>query len=319
MKSKLIIIALVLLCSNLDAQELNKKTIKKIINQIPELIITNYVNKKKGKQIALQFQTEINSGKYYKIKHPDTLAIVLTKDLKRISNDGHMYVNHLTKNTKKNTETTDWEAEEKALEIKLNYGFTEIQILENNTGYIKIVDFMHPKRSMQTAVAAMKLVENTNNLIIDIRDNGGGYPGILEYIMNHYFEGAPTLLSTTYFSDPKMTPYTNYTSDLVYGKLRIGKPLYILINEYTGSASEYFAYTLQAFGKAVIIGETSGGSAHNNDYFPLSKDFRISISTAMPINEITKTNWEVKGVKPDIKVKSENAKKTALDIILKNK
>ena len=319
MKSKLIIIALVLLGSNLNAQELNKKSVKSIINQIPELIISNYVNKKKGKQIAFQFKNEVNAGKYYKITHPDTLASALTKDLKRISNDGHMYVNHLTKNTKKTTEATDWKTEEKSLEIKLNYGFTEIQILENNTGYIKIVEFMHPKRSMQTAVAAMKFVENTDNLIIDIRDNGGGYPGILQYIMNHYFEGPPTLLSTTYFSDPKMTPYTNYTSDLVYGKLRIGKPLYILINEKTGSASEYFAYTLQAFGKAVIVGEISGGSAHNNEYFPLNKDFRISISTAMPINEITKTNWEVKGVVPDIEIKSEKAKEKALDMILKNK
>lgn len=319
MKSKLIIMVLTLLGINLNAQELNKESIKQVIGQIPELITSNYVNKEKGKQIALQLQTEINSDKYYEIKHPDTLASVLTKDLKRISNDGHMYVNHLTKNTKKTTETTDWDAEEKALEIKLNYGFTEIQILENNTGYIKIVEFMHPKRSMQTAVAAMKFVENTDNLIIDIRDNGGGYPGIVNYLMNHYFEGPPTLLSTTYFSDPKITPYTNYTSDLVYGKLRIRKPLYILINENTGSASEYFAYTLQAFGKAILIGETSGGSAHNNDYFSLSKDFRISISTAMPINEITKTNWEVKGVVPDVKVENKEAKQKALDIILKSK
>lgn len=319
MKSKLIIIVLFFLGISLNAQELNKKSIQEVIDKIPELIKSNYVNKEKGKQIALQFQKEINSGKYYNTKHPDSLASVLTKDLKRISNDGHMYVNHLTKNAKKTTETTDWKAEEKALEIKVNYGFTEIQILENNTGYIKIVEFMHPKRSMQTAVAAMKFVENTDNLIIDIRDNSGGYPGIVEYILNHYFEGAPTLLSTTYFSDPKRTPYTNYTSDLVYGKLRIGKPLYILINKNTGSASEYFAYTLQAFGKAILVGETSGGSAHNNAYFSLSKNFRISISTAMPINEITKTNWEVKGVVPDVKVKNEKAKEKALDIILKNK
>jgi len=318
MKTILIIaLSLILMSSSGYSQNFTEDKIKQIVIPIPKLIAKNYVDKEKAKEIASLVQAEINSGKYFKITHPDTLASVLTKDLKRISNDGHMYVNHLTK--KKTTKATDWETEEKALEIKLNYGFTEIQILESNTGYMKIVEFMHPKRSMQTAVAAMKFVENTDNLIIDIRDNGGGYPGILQYIMNHYFEGPPTLLSTTYFSDPKMTPYTNYTSDLVYGKLRIGKPLYILINEKTGSASEYFAYTLQAFGKAVIVGEISGGSAHNNEYFPLNKDFRISISTAMPINEITKTNWEVKGVVPDIEIKSEKAKEKALDMILKNK
>ncbi|WP_298238174.1 S41 family peptidase [uncultured Algibacter sp.] len=301
------------------SQSLTEQQIDSIISPIPDLISNNYVDKEKGKKIAFQFLTNINSRKYHQIKHPDTLALALTKDLKKISSDGHMYVTLLTKNAKKATGTTDWETEEKALEIKLNYGFTEIQILDNNTGYLKIIEFMHPKRSMQTAVAAMKIVENTDNLIIDIRDNGGGYPGILEYIMNHYFEGPPTLLSTTYFSDPKMTPYTNYTSDLIYGKLRIGKPLYILINGNTGSASEYFAYTLQAFGKAILVGEKSAGSAHNNEYFSLTDDFRISISTAMPINEKTKTNWEQKGVIPDVHVISENAKKKALEIILNEK
>ncbi|UZO79656.1 S41 family peptidase [Aquimarina sp. ERC-38] len=319
MQNIIILLLVIISQAHTYSQNLTKEKIKTIIYSIPELIESNYVDKEKGKQIAIDFKHEMNSGKYYSIRNSDTLVNVLSKDLKRISKDGHMYINHLKASDTKTAGTKDWEAQEKALEIKLNYGFTEIQILENNTGYIKIVEFMQPKRSMQTAVAAMKMVENTENLIIDIRDNGGGYPGVLEYIINHYFDGPPTLLSTTYFSDPKMTAYTKYTSDLVYGKLRIGKPLYILINGNTGSASEYFAYTLQAFGKAIIIGEKSAGSAHNNEYFSLSDNFRISISTAMPVNEITKTNWERKGVIPDVNVKSESAKKKAIEIILNKK
>ncbi|MDQ3394042.1 MAG: S41 family peptidase [Bacteroidota bacterium] len=319
MKLKLFCLILFISITIGYSQNLTQDKIRMVITPIPKLILKNYVNKEKGKKIASLMQAEIRTDKYFKINDPDSLAAYLTRDLKKISGDGHMYINYLHNVPNKSDSILDWESQEKELEIRLNYGFTEVQILEDNTGYIKIVEFMHPKRSMQTAVAAMKLVENAKNLIIDIRNNGGGYPGILEYIMNHYFDGPPTHLSTTYFSDPNQIPYSNYSSDLVYGKLRIGTPLYILINNETGSAAEYFAYTLQAFDKAIIIGERSTGSAHNNEYYPLTDDFRISISTAMPINERTKSNWEQKGVVPDVIINSDSAKEKALEIIQKGK
>lgn len=174
---------------------------------------------------------------------------------------------------------------------------------------------MHPKRSMPTAVAAMKLVENTNSLIVDLRGNGGGYPGIMEYILNHYFDGPPSHLSTTYFSDKNKIPNTNYSSDLIYGKLRIGTPLYVLIDNGTASASEYFAFTSQAFGKGIIVGEQSAGAAHMNEFFDLPNNFRISISIAAPIITKTNSNWETIGVIPNYKVESNKAKEKAIELI----
>lgn len=317
MKTNLVFIIIITLGHVLSAQELNRNTIEKIIKQIPQIIETNYVDQKKGKQIAIKFKSEINSGKYYTIKHRDSLANRLSRDLKTISQDGHMYVLHLSQKYHSSETEGNWLDEEYAREINQNFGFTEVQILENNIGYVKIVSFMHPKRSMHTAIATMKFVENTTNLILDLRDNGGGYPGISEYIINHYFDGPPTLLTKIYYSDPLRSPDTKYTSDLVHGNLRIGKPLYILINQGTGSAAEYCAYTLQAFGKAIIVGENSHGSAHNNNYFSLSTDFKLSVSTAMPINEKTNSNWERTGVVPDVQVLSNNAKDKAIELISK--
>lgn len=309
----------ILLVFPVQGQSLSNTQITAITTEIGKLILSHYVVREEREKIVDLFQAKVDSGKYLLLHEPDSLARVLSDDLSAISKDKHLYVRHLNNDPTGGNDHPDWEKEESEREQRLNFGFREVEILDLNIGYLKIVEFMHPQRAMQTAVAAMKLVENTAALIIDIRGNRGGYPGIMEYILNHYFEGAPLLLSTTYFSDKTIHPVTRYTSDLVYGKLRVGTPLYILIDETTGSAAEYFAYTLQAHKKAKIIGTVSSGGANMNTFFPLPHHFRMSISTAMPIIEATKSNWEHTGVIPDYKVKSEDAKAKAIDLILADK
>ncbi|NGM64137.1 S41 family peptidase [Sphingobacterium sp. SGR-19] len=309
------LVVLTLWFQNTNGQILTKNDIKLITDQIENLINEHYVFQENKKRIVSGFQQKVKSGKYNAITSPDSLAGILSNDLRSISNDGHLYVRYLSNNDTAKKDVKDWEKQELEQEIRSNYGFREVQILENNTGYIKITEFMHPQRAMQTAVAAMKLVESTDALIIDLRGNGGGYPGIMEYILNHYFDGPPTLLSTTFFGDSTLHPAPKYTSDLIYGKLRLGTPLCILIDKNTASAAEYFAYTLQAHKKAVVVGETSAGAANMNSFFPLPHNLRISISTASPVNEITKTNWEQRGVQPDYPVNAEDAKDKSMEII----
>ncbi|TBW25903.1 S41 family peptidase [Gramella sp. KN1008] len=302
----------------MDPDNLTKNQIEEIITAIPELILKHYVFEDKGKRIAGEFKKLVNSGKYIKFHDPDSLINILSKDLEEISNDGHMYIKRKKQKAGSGSSEKSWEELEKENELKDNYGFESVRILDDNTAYIKITEFMHPKRTMPTAVAAMKLVENSQNLIIDLRNNGGGYPGIMLYILNHYFDGPPTHLSTTHFADRNSTPYTQYTSDLVYGELRDGSPLFLIVNEKTGSAAEYFAYTAQAFGIAKIIGERTNGAAHMNEYFELPHDFRISISTAAPVITKTNSNWELEGVIPNIETDPNISIEEIISIVQNN-
>jgi C-terminal processing protease CtpA/Prc len=317
MNSKLaiVLIVLVTLTSPLSSQDLAKNEIAEIVEKIPGLISKNYVLSEKREYISNEFAKKIKSKKYFNISNPDSLAKTLSRDLREISNDKHLYVNYLkTSDRKEEFDWDAWEKEERILEKKQNFGFIEVKILESNIGYIKITEFMHPQRGMQTAVAAMKFVENADGLIIDLRGNGGGYGGLMHYILNHYFDGGPTHISTTFYSNKDELPSKQYTSDLVYGKLRVSTPLYIITNGKTGSAAEFFAYTLQSFEKAKIIGQPTAGAAHMNSFYPLNEHFRVSISTGAPINPRTKTNWENTGVIPDYLVQEHEIEK-ALELI----
>lgn len=275
-------------------EKVTANEIKAVTDSVAALIEAHYVDKTAGARISSEFRNLAASGRYARFGKKETLSEEISGDLRKISNDGHLYV----QGKKAVADDVNWEQIEQEAEKKYNYGFTRVEIRDDNIAYIRITEFMHPKRSMQTAVAAMKLVENSDNLIIDLRGNGGGYPGIMEYVLNHYFEGEPIELSTTRSS--KGENHVTFTSDLIYGKLRVGTPLYVLIDEKTASAAEYFAYTLQAFKKAVIVGRRSAGGANRNEYFDLPAGLRMSISVASPVNAITKTNWEGKGVIPDV-------------------
>ncbi|KAA0992286.1 S41 family peptidase [Dyadobacter aurulentus] len=281
--------------SHLDSDILDKSEIEAITAAIPRLIENHYVDSIAGSSICSEFRKLSSSGKYLRYNQKKALADELTKDLREISKDGHLYVQGRENGR---ADSRNWEQLEKGREQKYNYGFTRMEILDDDIAYLRITEFMHPKRSMQTAVAAMKLVENRRNLIIDLRGNGGGYPGIMEYILNHYFDGEPIEISTT--KSAKGTCQVTLSSDLIYGKLRIGTPLYILIDHKTASAAEYFAYTLQAFKKAIVVGQPSAGGANRNEYFDLPAGLRMSVSIASPVNPVTQTNWEGKGVIPDI-------------------
>lgn len=56
-----------------------------------------------------------------------------------------------------------------------------------------------------------------------------------------------------------------------------------------------------------MVGEITGGGAHGTHPFRLNEHFSASIPFSYSVNPITKTDWEGKGVQPDVKVPKEQA------------
>ena len=301
--------------SIIAAQELTKQQVTDLCIRSGALAEENYVLAEKKKPIGAFIAERCRSAEYAKITTRAELIQILTADLQKASGgDKHLYIQHSGElnGTKARFDPAVWERKAIEKEKLTNFGLTEIQILNPSVGYLKIEQFMNPDRSIQTLSAAMKFLETTDAMIIDLRGNPGGSGALCEYLIANFFPDEPTLLSTTLFADKNKAPENTYVQPYVFGKRQIGKPIYILIDRVTGSAAEYVAYTMQAFKKAVIVGEPSGGAAHMNSFFDLGDGFRISVSTAAPINSITKSNWEGKGVQPDIVCDPRQAKEEAL-------
>jgi len=266
-----------------------------------------------GKYVRM-LRDNLRSGKYDRIVRPGDFAEAVTADLTAVHRDEHLHVRF-------NPAWVEQERNRKALDeqaIKLqerrnratNYGFIEIRILPGNIGYLRLDSFSYDTGAQGAAVGAMSFLSNADSLIIDLRRNGGGSPEMVQFLCSYFLADPRQHLNSFSYKDPdRLTQYWTYT--YLPGKRLDGVDLYLLTSGNTFSAAEEFAYNLKNLKRATVVGETTGGGAHDNRFVILSDRFTMSLPFARALNPITKTNWEGVGVDPDVKVSQDKALETA--------
>ena len=144
----------------------------------------------------------------------------------------------------------------------------------------------------------MELISGTYALIIDLRRNHGGSPHAVVLWCSYFFPDGNTHLNDIFSAD---TGETRQFWSLTYlpGTRYLDRPVYVLTSAETFSGGEDFAYTLQAQGRAEVIGETTGGGAHPTRMIPISATMGIGVPFARSVNPVTGTNWQGTGVIPD--------------------
>ncbi|MEO1642024.1 MAG: S41 family peptidase [Pseudomonadota bacterium] len=235
----------------------------------------------------------------------EEFARALTRTLRDISGDGHFYVEEITEE-----EDDDWIPAWRASGYKRGQGVTDVRVLDGNIGYIRIKSFYELEPAFPYYRAAFDIVMDTDALIIDLRDNGGGSPQTTWPIQWTFLEsGSPspmTMESRIEAPTPREEP------PILWRRYGTQRPLAILVNGDTFSAPEAVAYTLQTADRATIIGSPSGGGAHLLDSgVDLNTGFTLYTPTQRPVSVETGENWEGIGITPDIAVPSEEAIETA--------
>lgn len=97
------------------------------------------------------------------------------------------------------------------------------------------------------------LLNNRNKLILDLRNNSGGYLYVSVKLLEFFLERNTEVLTTKGFHKPLKKYYTQSSSK--YPNIQ----LVVLINEHSASASEIFAGAVQDWDRGVILGRRSFG------------------------------------------------------------
>ena len=155
------------------------------------------------------------------------------------------------------------------------------------------------------ATEAFAALGDVDAVIFDLRDNGGGDPEMVAYVASYLF-GKRTHINDIYNrKDNKTEQY--WTKPDLPGKKLATQPVYVLTSARTFSGAEEFCYDLQNQKRATIIGEVTGGGAHPTDGKRLDDHFMIGVPFARAVNPVTKTDWEGKGIQPEVKVPAAEA------------
>lgn len=275
------------------------------IQTISKHIAENYVDQSKGGQIASHILMANHKGEFKKAADWQQFNQMVTKSLQEFSGDRHLYVKQDAQivNEIKTSASDSQQMNTGDKPSVNNYGFQETKIVGNNIGYIKLSEITINKQSLPVLQSTMQKVENTDALIIDLRDNKGGGSEIGSMLESYFLpQGTPLLefmsrAGTQTIDSAIATP----------GKAKYNKPVYILINKNTASAAEAFAFVLKNQKRAKIVGERSAGAANRNDWYVVNDENYISVSTAATYLPGTQISWEGEGVQPDIKVKNDDA------------
>jgi carboxyl-terminal processing protease len=147
-------------------------------------------------------------------------------------------------------------------------------MIDNTTGYLKInryaattyEEFVSSIKKMKTA--GMK------NLILDLRDNPGGYLEAANAILDEFIAGKKTLV----YTKGRNKQQENYSTS-TDGIFETGK-IAVLINEGSASAAEITSGVLQDYDRATIIGRRSFGKGLVQEEYKLSNGGAIRLTIA---------------------------------------
>jgi len=300
--------------TNLPDAAIDPATRTAVIANLIKELNDGYVFPETAKKMEADLRSRISAKEYDSITSARQFAQKLTADLQSVSKDKHLKVGFSSNPIPARVDKREpSEAEKEKMRWsgkRINYGFERVERLNGNIGYIDLRGFNDAGAGAETVAAAMNFLANTEAIIFDLRQNGGGSPAMVALISSYLFGDKPVHLNSLYWRRDDRTQEF-WTKPEAAAKKFPDKDIYILTSNYTFSAAEEFTYNLKNLKRATIIGETTGGGAHPGGMVRLADHFGAFIPTGRAINPISKTNWEGTGVEPDIKVPKDQALKTA--------
>ena len=147
--------------------------------------------------------------------------------------------------------------------------------INSNTGIIKLTSFTNTASVEFKKALSILQKDQIKNLIIDLRSNGGGLLNEAVKIVNFFIPKGQEVVSTKSRIKEMNRSYTTQAIPIAQEL-----SLVVLIDEYSASASEIVAGSLQDLDKAIVIGNTSFGKGLVQQTKPVSFGGQIKLTVA---------------------------------------
>ncbi|MCD5375369.1 S41 family peptidase, partial [Candidatus Gracilibacteria bacterium] len=167
---------------------------------------------------------------------------------------------------------------------------------EENIAYIAINMFGDTtSKEFISAVEEVK-TSGAEGLIIDVRDNGGGYLQSAVQILSEFIPEKESLVKTRYKNSFFDENYSSVNDGELYEKAIV-----VLINENSASASEITAGALREYDKAILVGKKTYGKGSVQQPFDMEDGSLLKLTVAKWFTPNGK-NIDEEGIMPDIEV-----------------
>jgi carboxyl-terminal processing protease len=148
-------------------------------------------------------------------------------------------------------------------------------MLNDNTGYIKLNKFSATTTEEFTeAIKSLKAGSKLNNLVLDLRGNGGGYLNTATELADQFLKANQLIVYTSGLHAERKEYDATAQGELEQARL------VVLIDEGSASASEIVSGAIQDWDRGILIGRRSFGKGLVQQPFPLTDGSVVRLTTA---------------------------------------
>lgn len=192
------------------------------------------------------------------------------------------------------------EGETKPLDIEIIRDIITINPVKSgnydNVGYIRVTSFSKQTySSVKEAVENMQKDKNFAGIVLDLRNNPGGLLDQAIMLSDAFLERGEIV--STRGREASDTKRSNARS----GDILNGKPIAVLINGGSASASEIVAGALQDHNRAIVMGTKSFGKGSVQTVIPVDDKGAIRLTTSRYYTPSGRS-IQAEGIEPDIRV-----------------
>lgn len=282
-----------------------------VLSAAADLIAARYVDPVRGAALATQLRDDARQDHFRAATDDAAFAKAVQQRMRALSGDGHFDL--MLRTPGASADASEAVLSERWYGTGVNHGFEKVERLQNGIGYLELSVFAPTAMGGDLAEAAMSLLAQSPALIIDLRRNGGGMDDMVRLLATYLLDDVREMSAV--YDRPSNTTTRTFTAATVPGRRYGGrKPVFILVSKRSFSAAEQFAYDLQAMGRAVVVGEQTGGGAHPTAQHAVADRFLLTLPEGRSINPITQRDWEGVGVTPDVRTAPEQALEVALEL-----
>jgi carboxyl-terminal processing protease len=185
----------------------------------------------------------------------------------------------------------------KIIRAKIVVKSVKYELIDNNYGYIRISSFQNKTgNNLYDAISNLKKEAkgNIKGFVLDMRNNPGGVLGAAVDVSDAFIKGKKKLVFTKGKTANAIYEFNSNNTDLAEGK-----PIVVLINGGSASASEIVAAALKDHRRGIVVGTNSFGKGSVQTVMPLREQSAMRLTTARYYSPSGRSIQNL-GVTPDI-------------------
>lgn len=269
-----------------------------IVEETARLVAEHYVFPDVAQELATLLRQRLAEGGY-DVPDAARLGALVTADLQSRNGDRHLRLLHHAEPVPPGKGAAALAAIRRDFDTSLG-GVPRLQSLDGGVAVLELAPVLFPLEwSAEPLSAALTVASRARALLLDLRGNRGGDPQTVAFVISYLLDER-THLDTKYQRGDDRGEQSWSLPYVPGARFGGSKPVYVLTSSQTFSGAEELSYDLQQLGRAVVVGEVTGGGAHPREGWTVHPHLEATIPVGRSVNPLSGTNWEGVGVQPDI-------------------